>query len=48
MTHFGYLVAGYALTFASLAGYAAWILSRRRSLAGLLNDGGVPEGQGRR
>ncbi len=36
MTHFGYLVAGYTVTFGALAGYAAWILSRRRTLARLL------------
>ncbi len=36
MTHFGYLVAGYTVTFGALAGYAAWILSRRRALARLL------------
>jgi len=38
VTHFGYLIAGYALTFGALGGYAAWILSRRRKLARLLPD----------
>ena len=36
MSHFGYLIAGYGVVFASLAGYAAWILSRRRALERLL------------
>ena len=36
MTHFGYLVAGYALTFGALASFAAWTLARRRALARLL------------
>ena len=38
MTHFGYLVLGYGVVSASLAGYAAWILSRRRALERLLPD----------
>ena len=33
MTHTGYLVAGYGVTFAVLAGYAAWIVGRKRTLA---------------
>ncbi len=36
MTHFGYLIAGYTVTFGALAGYAAWVLSRRRRLERLL------------
>jgi len=43
VTHFGYLLAGYTLTFVVLAGYAAWVLARRRSLARLLPEGGGPE-----
>ncbi len=33
MTHAAYIFAGYGLTTAVLAGYAAWVVSRRRSLA---------------
>jgi len=36
VSHVGYLIAGYSVVFGSLAGYAAWILSRRRALARLL------------
>ena len=36
MSHLGYLIAGYVVVFGSLAGYAAWILSRRRTLERLL------------
>jgi heme exporter protein CcmD len=32
VTHVGYLAAGYGITFAALAGYAAWVVSRRRAL----------------
>ena len=33
MTHAAYIFAGYGLTTAILAGYAAWVITRRRSLA---------------
>jgi hypothetical protein len=33
MTDAGYLVAGYSVTFAVLAAYAAWIVGRKRALA---------------
>ncbi|MBV8387926.1 MAG: heme exporter protein CcmD [Acidimicrobiia bacterium] len=33
MTDVGYLVAGYGITFAVLASYAAWIVSKKRALA---------------
>ena len=33
MTHAGYLIAGYGATFAVLASYAAWIVSKKRALA---------------
>ena len=36
MSHFGYLIAGYSVVFGTLAGYAAWVLSRRRALERLL------------
>jgi heme exporter protein CcmD len=32
VTHTGYLAAGYGVTFAVLAGYAAWIVGRKRTL----------------
>jgi heme exporter protein CcmD len=33
VTHVGYLIAGYGATFAVLASYAAWIVSKKRALA---------------
>jgi len=49
VTHFGYLVAGYSITFGAIVGYAAWIGFRRRTLARQLadspaaaNENGVP------
>jgi heme exporter protein CcmD len=33
MTDAAYIVAGYGLTTAVLGGYAAWVVTRRRSLA---------------
>jgi heme exporter protein CcmD len=33
VTHVGYLIAGYGATFAVLASYAAWIVSKKRTLA---------------
>ena len=33
MTHTGYLIGGYGVTFGVLAGYAAWVVARRRTLA---------------
>jgi hypothetical protein len=42
MTHFAYIVAGYGLTTAVLAGYATWVITRRRNLARTLGlDGGA-------
>ncbi len=45
MTHLGYLVAGYTLTFVLLAGYAAWVMSRRRTLSRMLAEGGPEHGR---
>ncbi len=44
MTHAAYIFAGYGLTTAVLGGYAAWVISRRRSLARTLglDPGGRP------
>lgn len=33
MTHAAYIVAGYGISAAVLAGYAAWVVARRRALA---------------
>ena len=33
MTHVGYLVAGYGITFGSLGAYAAWVVRRRQALS---------------
>ena len=33
MTHAAYIFAGYGLTTAILAGYATWVVTRRRVLA---------------
>ena len=33
MTHVGYLIAGYGVTFAVLSSYAAWIVGKKRALA---------------
>jgi heme exporter protein CcmD len=33
MTHLGYLIGGYGVTFAALAGYVAWMRARTRALA---------------
>lgn len=33
MTHAAYIFAGYGLTTAVLAGYAAWVVTRRKTLA---------------
>lgn len=38
VTHFGYLVAGYSITFGAIGGYIAWLSVRRRSLARQLGD----------
>ena len=37
MTDAGYIFAGYFSTFAVLAGYAAWVIRRKRTLARLLD-----------
>jgi len=43
MTHTAYLVAGYGLTAGILAGYATWVIGRRRSLARTLGlDAATP------
>jgi hypothetical protein len=36
MTHTAYIVAGYGLSTGILAGYATWVVTRRRALARLL------------
>ena len=46
MTHVGYLVGGYGVTFGVLAGYAAWVVARRRALARELPP--EPEGRNQR
>jgi len=33
MTHAAYIVAAYGLSTAILAGYATWVIARRRTLA---------------
>lgn len=33
MNHWVFVIAGYAIVFAGVAVYAAWVLSRGRSLA---------------
>ncbi len=38
MTHVGYLVAGYSITFGAIGGYVAWLSVRKRALARHLND----------
>ena len=38
VTHFGYLVAGYSITFGAIGGYVAWLAVRRRALARQLVD----------
>jgi len=40
MTHAAYVFAGYGLTTAALAGYATWVITRRRVLARTL---GLPD-----
>ncbi len=42
MTHAAYIFAGYGLTAAILAGYAAWVIGRRRTLARALGLDGAP------
>ncbi len=46
MTHAAYVFAGYGLTAAALAGYATWVITRRRVLARTLglDDGRIHEG----
>ena len=43
MTDAAYIVAGYGLSTAVLAGYAAWVVTRRRALARALGLGAPPE-----
>lgn len=38
VTHFGYLVAGYSITFGAIGGYVAWLGLRRRALAQAESD----------
>ena len=42
MTHAAYVFAGYAATTLVLAGYAGWIISRRRALLRQVNRVGDP------
>ncbi|HVF14395.1 MAG TPA: heme exporter protein CcmD [Acidimicrobiales bacterium] len=44
MTHAAYVFAGYGLTTGVLAGYAAWVITRRRTLARTL---GLDDGASR-
>jgi CcmD family protein len=43
VSHFGYLVAGYSITFGAIGGYVAWLGIRRRSLARALGGAGAPD-----
>ncbi len=45
MTHAAYIAAGYGLTTAVLAGYTAWVLTRRRALVRTL---GLDQGGAKR
>jgi hypothetical protein len=47
MTHAAYIVAGYGLTTAILAGYATWVITRRRALARALGIGLDGDGSSR-
>jgi CcmD family protein len=42
MTHVGYLVAGYSITFAAIGGYVTWLTVRSRAVARQLNDDKPP------
>jgi hypothetical protein len=42
VTDAAYVFAGYGLSSAVLAGYAAWVIARRRSLARTLGRDGPP------
>jgi hypothetical protein len=42
VTDAAYVFAGYGLSSAVLAGYAAWVIARRRSLARALGRDGPP------
>ncbi len=44
MSHAAYIVAGYGLTTGILAGYATWVITRRRALARTL---GLDDGTSR-
>jgi CcmD family protein len=33
VTHLGYLVAGYSITFGAIGGYVAWLGLRRRAVS---------------
>lgn len=39
VSHFGYLVAGYSITFGAIGGYVAWLGIRRRTLARQMHAG---------
>jgi hypothetical protein len=42
MNDAGYIFAGYFSTFAILAGYAGWVLRRKRTLSRLLRPETMP------
>ncbi|HUQ63198.1 MAG TPA: hypothetical protein VM121_05560 [Acidimicrobiales bacterium] len=43
VTHFGYLVAGYSITFGAIGGYAAWLVLRQRALGRAATDKRSPD-----
>ncbi len=45
MTHVGYLVAGYTITFGAIAAYAAWVVARSKSAARILEAQGADKGR---
>jgi heme exporter protein D len=47
MTHAAYIFAGYGLTTLVLAGYATWVVTRRRVLARTLGLDGPGRGSSR-
>lgn len=44
MTHVGYIVAAYLVTFGAIAAYAAWVLARSRAVGRALDAQGTDPG----